>query len=76
MRGLEHLLYGERLRDLGLFSLEKRRLRGDLISPYKYVKGGCQMDGAKLFLVVLSDRVKGNAPFNKLEHRALKLICP
>lgn len=34
------------------------------------------MDGAKLFLVVLSDRVKGNAPFNKLEHRALKLICP
>ena len=57
------------LRELEMFSLDKRKLRGDYISAYRYLVGRNQEDGAKLFSAVPSDRTRGNG--HKQEHKRL-----
>ncbi|KFQ59513.1 hypothetical protein N334_10464, partial [Pelecanus crispus] len=60
IRGLENLSYEARLRQLVLFSLEKRRLRGDLIAAFQYLKGAYRKDGDNLFSKACCDRTRNN----------------
>ena len=55
IRGLEHLCYEDRLRDLGLFSLEKRRLQGDPVAACQYLKGAYRKAGEGLFTRACSE---------------------
>jgi len=48
-----------------------RKLRGDLINAYKYLKGGHQEDGARFFSVVPGNRTRGNR--HKLKHKKFHL---
>jgi len=58
----------EWLKELGLFSMEKRRPRGDLTAAFQYLKGAYRKDGEGLSIRECSDRMRGDG-FKPREHR-------
>ena len=69
--GLEHLPCEDKLSELGLFSLEKRRLRCDLTAAFQYLKGVYKKEGSQLSERGDNSRTKGNGL--KLKERRLRL---
>ncbi|PKU49553.1 hypothetical protein llap_106 [Limosa lapponica baueri] len=61
IRGLGHLSYDDRQRELELFSLEKRRLQGDVIVAFQYLKGACKRDGEGSFMKDCIESRRGNS---------------
>ena len=68
VRGLEHLSYEDSLREVGLFSLEKRMLQEDLRAAFWYLKGGYKKTQGGGFIKASSDRTRGNG-FKVKENR-------
>ncbi|KAJ7410362.1 hypothetical protein BTVI_53410 [Pitangus sulphuratus] len=60
IRRMEHLSYKQRLRDLGLFNLENRWLKSDLIEAFQYLNGDYKKDGEGLFTRARSERTRRN----------------
>ena len=60
IQGLEHLSYEDRLKELGFFSLEKRRLWGNLIVVFQYLKEVYEHEGNQLFTCVDINRTREN----------------
>lgn len=69
IKGVEHLPYEEKLRQLYLFSLEEAEVW--LINDYKYIKGECHEDEVRLFLVITKGKKMGKG--YKLEHKRFHL---
>ena len=71
MEGLASMTYGERLRELGMCSLQQRRARGDMIAVFNYVKGNRVEEGADLLTAALQTRTRNNG--FKLQERRFHL---
>ena len=71
IRGLQHLPYKDRQRELGLFSLEERRLQGDFIAAFQALKGAYKQEGSQLFERAANTRTRGNGL--KLKEGRLRL---
>ena len=60
VEGLVSMTYGERLRELGMCSLEQTRASGDMIAVFNYIKGNHAEEGANLFTAALETRPRSN----------------
>ena len=60
IHGLRNLPYEERLRHLNLHSLERRRVRGDLIEVFKWIKGYNKGDANKVIIIKQQGRTRSN----------------
>jgi len=57
---MEHFCCEDRLRQLGLLGLEKRRLWGYQRVVFQYLKGSYRKEGDRFFSRVCGDRTRGN----------------